>query len=798
MRRGHGPGCQHGTCGGSASGRCALRARRPEADAPGRASAIRARLVVVLSLLAGSAGAIADDKVTYTDHVRPVFANRCLNCHNAEKHKGGLDLSTYGGALTGSSGGKIVNPGEADGSTLFGVVSHTREPKMPPSGTKIADAEIELIRKWIADGCLETRDSKPAVAAVAPALALNSSAQPAAERLLGVGLPLGPIVESERAGGVVALAMHPTSPLVALGGQKQVLVYNSDSAALVGVLSLDGDMPQSIRFSRDGRALIVGAGVGAKSGRVQVFDFLTGRRLATLGEEFDVVRAADLASRGDRLALGGTTKVVKVLSTRDGALIHKIEKHTDWITDVTYSPDGILLATADRAGALFVWEAASNALLYAMPTHPGAITSIDWRADSNLLASACEDGQVRLFEMGGGTQAKAWAAHPGGALSVRFGRDGRIVTAGRDKTAKLWGADGAAIKAYPALGDIVLAADLSFDVKRAVLADLAGVVRVVNADDGATLAELPPNPPSLAAQLATAQKRIDGLRGQRIQQDQGLAAAKQKVAEAEAALAAARQQADAAQQSIAATHAALVVQDAEQAKIQAGMLRIELDAARQQLAQLKSTEQAGATTAGVAQAAADQAAAALAAAKAQADAQPVRMQELASAVAAAQAALAAASTDRDAKAKVVEAKTGEVAAFVQSAERLKAQAAAAADNAALAEAATKAGEALALLEKDLAAARVAAEQAATVIGGKEAEFKAAQQAVELATVERDAFPARLEQLAHAAEAARQAAATAAAAVAAAHLPVESAEKQIAELDARYRQLVEAARSAYGS
>ena len=49
------------------------------------------KLVLIILLAATSAIHAADaKKITYQDHVRPVFANRCLNCHNPDKKKGKL------------------------------------------------------------------------------------------------------------------------------------------------------------------------------------------------------------------------------------------------------------------------------------------------------------------------------------------------------------------------------------------------------------------------------------------------------------------------------------------------------------------------------------------------------------------------------------------------------------------------------------------------------------------------------------------------------------------------------------
>src|SRR4051812_19242604 len=78
-------------------------------------------------------------KVTYADHVLPLLRDKCVGCHNAEKGKGGLDVSTYFKLMAGGSSGEVVKPGDADGSRLYLLASHKEEPKMPPTGGKLGD-----------------------------------------------------------------------------------------------------------------------------------------------------------------------------------------------------------------------------------------------------------------------------------------------------------------------------------------------------------------------------------------------------------------------------------------------------------------------------------------------------------------------------------------------------------------------------------------------------------------------------------------------------------------------------------
>ena len=62
------------------------------------------------SLLQAAEEAKPGEKVTFVDHVLPILEDKCVNCHNPDESKGGLDLSTYSATLTGGSGGEKVKP----------------------------------------------------------------------------------------------------------------------------------------------------------------------------------------------------------------------------------------------------------------------------------------------------------------------------------------------------------------------------------------------------------------------------------------------------------------------------------------------------------------------------------------------------------------------------------------------------------------------------------------------------------------------------------------------------------------
>src|SRR6266480_4031401 len=79
-------------------------------------------LAVVFAQGVFAADPPAAPKVTYQDNILPLFRNSCLNCHNPDKKKGGLDISSSSAAMAGSDSQKVIVPGDPDGSVLFRCV----------------------------------------------------------------------------------------------------------------------------------------------------------------------------------------------------------------------------------------------------------------------------------------------------------------------------------------------------------------------------------------------------------------------------------------------------------------------------------------------------------------------------------------------------------------------------------------------------------------------------------------------------------------------------------------------------
>ncbi len=90
--------------------------------------------------------------------VRPILVERCYDCHSGSKQKGGLRVDHIGYLKTGGDTGPALIPRKPEESALIEAVRYgNADFRMPPK-TKLPDAEIAILEKWIRIGApwLET------------------------------------------------------------------------------------------------------------------------------------------------------------------------------------------------------------------------------------------------------------------------------------------------------------------------------------------------------------------------------------------------------------------------------------------------------------------------------------------------------------------------------------------------------------------------------------------------------------------------------------------------------------------
>ncbi|MCP4848039.1 MAG: DUF1549 domain-containing protein [Verrucomicrobiaceae bacterium] len=113
-------------------------------------------LLITLALLAGLPA--AEPLVSFNRDIRPILANRCLQCHGPDekKRKSDLRLDTREGALADLGGYAAIVPGNPDASELLKrIITRDPEELMPPGKSKkprLTKSEALLFKQWISQG----------------------------------------------------------------------------------------------------------------------------------------------------------------------------------------------------------------------------------------------------------------------------------------------------------------------------------------------------------------------------------------------------------------------------------------------------------------------------------------------------------------------------------------------------------------------------------------------------------------------------------------------------------------------
>ncbi|MFT3703558.1 MAG: hypothetical protein QM802_14440 [Agriterribacter sp.] len=98
---------------------------------------------------------ILDSVNVFTDIIQPVFNAKCVSCHNPDKLKGELDMSTIPGCIKGGKSGNTIVAGDLEKSELFRRITLPRESSkfMPADNHKpLTPIEISFVQWWIQSG----------------------------------------------------------------------------------------------------------------------------------------------------------------------------------------------------------------------------------------------------------------------------------------------------------------------------------------------------------------------------------------------------------------------------------------------------------------------------------------------------------------------------------------------------------------------------------------------------------------------------------------------------------------------
>jgi cytochrome c551/c552 len=104
------------------------------------------------------------DPQFFVQQVQPILQANCYRCHAGLNHRGGLQMSTAAGLMHGGRDGAVIVPGHPEQSLLVKLIRHegpANDPMPMPPRSKLSDADIATVTKWIEAGAVMPPDQPP-------------------------------------------------------------------------------------------------------------------------------------------------------------------------------------------------------------------------------------------------------------------------------------------------------------------------------------------------------------------------------------------------------------------------------------------------------------------------------------------------------------------------------------------------------------------------------------------------------------------------------------------------------------
>ena len=178
-----------------------------------------------LHLQAPAAPAVAPKKaepsaepLVYADVVAPIFRERCVSCHGAEKQKGNLRLDSLENLKKGGKNGPELSAGDAAHSRLLERITRPLgdDEHMPPEDKpQPAPGEVEIIKWWIDRGASETLRVRDTLAPDAARSLLIHSALASGVTGLDAASPNAPAAEPAAPVATASSAAPSAAPAAA-------------------------------------------------------------------------------------------------------------------------------------------------------------------------------------------------------------------------------------------------------------------------------------------------------------------------------------------------------------------------------------------------------------------------------------------------------------------------------------------------------------------------------------------------------------------------------------------------------
>jgi WD40 repeat protein/serine/threonine protein kinase len=349
----------------------------------------------------------------------------------------------YARVWDAATGRPLIPPLMHEGMVGFAAFS--------PDGRRVLTAGLDKVQVWDAANGRPIRNLPGGTAVFSPdgrRVVTASNDRTARVWDAATGQPLSPPLP--HGGPVRSAAFSPDGRrLVTASDDRTARVWDTATGRPAGITLAHEARVHSAAFSPDGRRLVTSADRTAR-----VWNAATGQPVSPPLLHGGPVQSAAFSPDGRRVVTASDDRTARVWDAATGQSLIPWLSHQGIVQSAAFSPDGRRVVTASADGIAQVWDAATGQPVAPLLAHRDRVKFAAFSPDGRRLVTVSDNrqaGAARIWDATSGQPLTPPLTHAGEvlgkgvligyALSTVFSQDGgRVVTAGYDRTARIWDA----------------------------------------------------------------------------------------------------------------------------------------------------------------------------------------------------------------------------------------------------------------------------------------------------------------------------------------------------------------------
>lgn len=318
----------------------------------------------------------------------------------------------------------------------------------------------------------------------------------------------GAELNSLQHGGLESVAFMRDSLHLCSASDQDIVLWNVDSMKAMASQLMDRRIISRCIAAAPDKQIVA---VGHPNGGITIWDIPAGKKQLLVGHT-SAVTDLTFSANGEMLASASGDATAIIWDVQNLRRLHTLGEHRWTVTSVAFSPDNRVLVTGCADHALRLWDVTNGSLLEEGHAHWGKVSDVTISPDGNTVATASNNGVVRIWDFSQIPEAPNRPHLPLRAqfyslaqrFSAGFSRDGKrlFIPFGDLREVEVWNlGDLRQMESFPASGRMVRCA-VARDADRLVAATKSGTVQIWDGE------ELSPLPPIELGQLRTSRVAI--------------------------------------------------------------------------------------------------------------------------------------------------------------------------------------------------------------------------------------------------------------------------------------------------